>query len=90
MTLVFLAQKPTYNLGKGVVEFVGMDGNKPVRCGVTALKDAASLRRATIRVLLGLYEVLKARIQLIASTKYPMGRYDENGVFFVRSADLNP
>ena len=89
MTLVFLAQKPTYNLGKGVVEFVGMDGNKPVRCGVTkaALKDGASLQRATIRVLLDLYEVRKARIQLIASTKYRMRR---NGVFLVRSADLNP
>ena len=50
MTLVFLPQKPTYDLGKGVVQFVGRDGDKLVLCGVTtaALKDAASLRRATV------------------------------------------
>jgi len=50
MTLVFLPQKPTYDLGKGVVQFVGRDGDKLVLCGVTtaALKDAAWLRRATV------------------------------------------
>ena len=92
MTLVFLPQKPTYDLGKGVVQFVGRDRDKLVLCGVTtaALKDAAWLRRATVDQLLELYETHKVRINLIAAAKYRLHRYDENGVFLVRSADLNP
>jgi len=92
MALVFLPQKPNYNSGKRVVEFVGRDGDKLVLCGVTktALKDAASLRRATVDKLLELYETHKVRIHLIAAAKYRLHRYDENGVFLVRSADLNP
>ena len=78
MALVFLPQKPTYNSGKGVVEFVGRDGDRLILCGVTkvALKDAASLRRATVATLLELYEIHKVRIHLIAAAKYRTHRYD--------------
>jgi archaellum biogenesis ATPase FlaH len=54
------------------------DGDRLILCGVTkvALKDAASLRRATVASLLELYEIHKVRIHLIAGAKYRMHRYD--------------
>ena len=92
MALVFPPLKPTYDPVRGVVVFIGRDGDRQVVCGVTkaALTDAGSLLRATADDLLKVYELHKPRIHLIAAAKYRMHRYDENGVFLVRSADLNP
>jgi len=91
MALEFLPEGVMFDASRDMIRFMGVDGVRFVKCGVTsgALMDAARHQHATAEDLLDVYLIHERRIHALADAKYQQGHFESDGLVLVRSADLN-
>ena len=91
MALEFLPEGVMFDASRDMIRFMGVDGVRFVKCGVTsgALMDAARRQHATAEDLLDVYLIHERRIHALTDAKYQQGHFESDGLVLVRSADLN-
>ena len=91
MGMTFGAGKPVYDVGRGVVLFVALDGALMVRCAVSreALMDKAGVSEATDAEVADIFVTHADRIQAVAFRKYEAKHFEPDGSVLIKTADLN-